>query len=160
MQLGSLCPCLGRSRPPHLPQAWLQAIAARVWGGWHGGLSEGERQRECRFSRLSGPGTEVRVRAVVSGVGAAGGLEGPGDLGPHTQVWFLRSRYLGVLRRPITFGGNNLLVLLIAGQYALHPSPPSTCHRVTKMTERPPQCLGDVASLRTPGGWPTPHEEH
>ena len=75
---------------------------------WVGqGSERGGAAAERHFSRLRGPDTEVRVRAAVSAVGAADGLEGPGDLGPHAQVWFLRSWYLGVLRRPITFGGSN-----------------------------------------------------
>lgn len=79
-----------------------------MWGVPEGCVSV-EEHWEWHFSYLSRQGS--KVKAVVSGMGSANSQEEPGDLGPQTQVWFVRLWYLRVLRGTINICGEQLCAL-------------------------------------------------
>lgn len=65
--------------------------ALLTWGGWVRGLREQKQQWEGHFSRPGRRDTRsVSEQWSVAWMGAANGIEGPRDLGPHREVWFLR----------------------------------------------------------------------
>ena len=65
--------------------------ALLTWGGWVRGLREQKQQWEGHFSCPSRRDTRsVSEQWSVAWMGAANGVEGPGHLGPHREVWFLR----------------------------------------------------------------------